>query len=162
MMITNSGISAENARFLDEAISQGLFPSRETAIDRGLQLLRERHQAIEKIKSEAVVLPDMPGVLERGEGGYIKFRGSRIALYLVLDRYFAGASADEIHESFPSVPRAALDEVLSYASSHRDQARIHLDQQTAIGNLYCDLSKRGPSIEVLRQRFQALRGTTGA
>ena len=161
-MITDSGISAENSRFLEDAISQGIFPSRETAIDRGLQLLRERHEAIERIKSEAIVLPDMPGVLERREDGYIKFRGTRIALYLVLDRYFAGASADEIHEAFPSVPRAALDEVLSYTASHRDVARVHLDQQMAIGNLYCDLSKRGPGIEVLRQRFQALRGTTGA
>ena len=161
-MISDAGISADNARFLEEAIAQGLFPSRETAIDRGLQLLRERHQAIEKIKSEAVVLPDMPAVLDRRADGYIKFRGTRIALYLVLDRYYSGASADEIHEAFPTVPRAALDEVLSYVANHRDAARVHLDQQTAIGNLYCDLSKRGPSVEVLRQRFQALRGTTGA
>ncbi|MCI0361760.1 MAG: DUF433 domain-containing protein [Planctomycetaceae bacterium] len=161
-MITDTGISAENSRFLEDAVSQGLFPSRETAIDRGLQLLRERHEAIERIKSEAIVLPDMPAVLERRDDGYIKFRGTRIALYLVLDRYFAGASADEIHESFPSVPRPALDEALSYTASHADVARVHLDQQTAIGNLYCDLSKRGPSIEVLRQRFQALHGTAGA
>ncbi len=48
-MISDSGISADNARFLEEAIAQGLFPSRETAIDRGLQLLCERHQAIEKM-----------------------------------------------------------------------------------------------------------------
>jgi uncharacterized protein (DUF433 family) len=161
-MITSTGISAENARFLDDAVAQGLFPSRETAIDQGLQLLRERHQAIERIKSQAVVLPDMPEVLERREAGYIKFRGTRIALYLVLDRHFAGASADEIHETFPTVPRPALDEVLSYVASHQEVARAHRDQQIAIGNLYCDLSKRGPSLETLRQRFQAIRGQSRA
>jgi uncharacterized protein (DUF433 family) len=160
-MITDSGMSPENAQFLDLAVSQGMYPNRETAIDRGLQLLRERHQAIAKIKADAVVLPDMPTVLERGEGGYIKFRGTRIALHLVLDRFFAGATGNEIHEDFPSVPRPALDEVLAYVSSHRDLAKIHLDQQNLIGDLYCDVSKRGPTMEMLRQRFQAMRNKAG-
>jgi len=161
-MISDSDISGENAEFLDAAVARGLFPTRGAAIDYGLRLLRERHEAISRIQREAVVLPDMPNSLARDDRGHIQFVGTRISLHLVLDRLFAGETANQIHDRFPTVACQAIEEVLAYVSNHQDAARAHLDQQNAIGDLYCDLSKRGPSIETLRQRFQAMKNQPGA
>jgi uncharacterized protein (DUF433 family) len=153
-------ISAESAKFLEAAVAQGAFSTREEALDRAVRLLRERHEAIERIKSRAVSFPELPTELGYAAGGVIRFQRTRIGLDLVLARHFAGDTIEQIHDSFPTVPFDALRTALAYMVAHEPLARAYLDQQQALASLHCDEAHHGPSVNELRQRFQAQMGSS--
>ena len=49
--------------------------------------------------------------------GTPSFKGTRIPVHVVLDNLAEGASADEIHLSYPTLPAGAIRAALAYAAT---------------------------------------------
>ena len=63
------------------------------------------------------------------ENGTIRVTGSRVSLEAVVYQYEQGNSAEQIHESFPSLKLADIHAVISYYLNHRDQVNEYLRDQ---------------------------------
>ena len=48
--------------------------------------------------------------------GAPRFRGTRIAVSLVLDNLAAGATPEELHQDYPTLPKEAIPAALAYAA----------------------------------------------
>ena len=147
--------SPENERFLEAAIASGAFPSREVAVDRAVALLRERQQALERLRQQVVPLPALPPFLVRDAEGYVSVRGHRLGLHLILDAIFAGESADEIQNQFSSLSGEQVAQILDFARQHEASLRAYTAQRGAIDQLLYETGRRGPSVAELRARWQA-------
>ncbi|MDX1946605.1 MAG: DUF433 domain-containing protein [Pirellulaceae bacterium] len=145
--------TTQNERFLESAVAQGAYSSREEALDRAVQLLRERHEALSRIEARSVEFANLPPELELLAGGGIRFRGTRVSLELVLSGHFAGDDSAALRQRFPTVSPAQLEAALAYVARHESQARAYLDQRQTIARLLCDDVHRGPSPDELRARF---------
>jgi Arc/MetJ-type ribon-helix-helix transcriptional regulator/uncharacterized protein (DUF433 family) len=151
-------ISSENQQFLDAAVASGEFASREAAINRAVSLLRQRHEAIHRLCSQLLPLPELPTILEWQSEGYIGVRGHRIGLHLILERYFAGASRAELADWFSTLTSEELDQVLEFVGQHPDAMRAYLERQEALARLLLDESNQGPSLAELRARWETKFG----
>jgi len=67
--------------------------------------------------------------LTQTEDGTIRVTGSRVSLEAVLYQYEQGNSAQQIHESFPSLRLADIHAVISYYLNHREQVNEYLRDQ---------------------------------
>ena len=63
------------------------------------------------------------------ENGTIRVTGSRVSLEAVVYQYEQGNSAEQIHESFPSLRLADIHAVISYYLNHRDQVDEYAHDQ---------------------------------
>lgn len=147
-------ISSENQQFLDASVASGKFPSQDAVINRAVSLLRERRELLDRLCREADALPELPPVLIRLENGNVMVRGRRISLYLILDRFFAGAADVEIQEQFPSISLDQVQEVLAFARANLETMQAYFDRQSTIEQLLYETGNRGPSFEELRARWQ--------
>lgn len=150
--------SPENERFLASAIASGAFDSREEALDRALDLLRQQQERLAVLRQMAIELPPLPAMLERNQEGYISVRGHRIGLHLILEGLFAGDDADQIHERFPSLPLEVVGEILDFARRNQAAMRHYLEHCDEIDQLLYETGRRGPSMAELRQRWLAKFG----
>jgi uncharacterized protein (DUF433 family) len=123
-------------------------------VDHAIGLLREREEAIRRILSCPVPLPELPEFLVRGEEGEVSFRGRRIGLHLVLERYFAGDDVVQIQDRFSSLSLAEVEAVASLAERHRAALQAYVDQRQQIQRLLMDDAHRGPSRDELRARWE--------
>jgi uncharacterized protein (DUF433 family) len=65
------------------------------------------------------------------EDGTIRVTGSRVSLDSIIYQYQQGESAEQIHESFPSLKLADIYAVIGYYLNHREAVDEYLQQQAA-------------------------------
>jgi Arc/MetJ-type ribon-helix-helix transcriptional regulator len=147
-------ISPQNAAFIDAAVASGAFESSAAVVDRAIGLLREREEAIRRILSHPALLPELPKFLVRADDGYVTFRGRRIGLHLVLERYYFGDSATQIQDRFSSLTLDEVTATVALAESHRFAMRAYFDQWQQIQRLQMDDARRGPTTAELQARWQ--------
>ena len=63
------------------------------------------------------------------ENGTIHITGSRVSLETVVAQYEQGSTAEQIHESFPSLRLADIYPAISYYLNHREQVDQYLHEQ---------------------------------
>ena len=147
-------VSPQSAAYIDAAVASGAFQDSAAVVDRAIGLLREREDAVQRILSRSVTLPELPDFLVRDAEGHVSFRGRRLGLHLVLERHFAGDSAAQIQERFSSLTLAEVEAVVALADRHRAAMQAYLDQQQLIQRLLMDDAHRGPSRDELRARWE--------
>ena len=97
------------------------------------------------------------------EGGTIRVTGSRVSLDSIIHEYQQGASAEQIHESFPSLKLADIYAVISYYLNHREVVDEYLEQQAAKAEAIRQRVESDPHHQAritemrerIRQRWQA-------
>jgi uncharacterized protein (DUF433 family) len=97
------------------------------------------------------------------QDGTIRVSGSRVSLDSIIYQYLQGGSAEQIHESFPSLNLADIYAVISYYLNHRDTIDGYLRQQEAKAEalrhrIECDPSYQAKTSEIrerVQQRWQA-------
>jgi uncharacterized protein (DUF433 family) len=67
--------------------------------------------------------------LAPSEGGTIRVTGSRVSLDSIIWEYQQGASAEQIHDSLPSLKLADMHAAISYYLNHREEVDEYLRQQ---------------------------------
>jgi uncharacterized protein (DUF433 family) len=153
------GISSENERFLDSAVTLGLFGSRGEAIDHAVAMLRERSAAVERIRSQPIPLPELPSLLEKRPDGALYVTGRRISLQIILLSYFSGEDSKAIRQEFPSLTLAEVEQIVDFIDQNRAAMEAYLAQQQQLENLILDQAHRGPSLKELRERWQSKYGS---
>ncbi|MDQ2628195.1 MAG: hypothetical protein M3Y90_14515 [Actinomycetota bacterium] len=150
----STGISPENERFLEAAVTSGVFSSRGEALDQAVALLRERAVAIERIRRHRVALPSLPAALERRPDGAIYFAGHRISLGVFLNAVYAGGDQAELASQFTGLDHQAIADVLAYIATNEQIVRGYFEQYEALDRLQRDDSRRGPGVNELRSRLR--------
>jgi len=158
-MISEGDISSENAQFLEAAVARGVFPSREAALDQAVRLLRRRQEVFDEFERIARELPaPLPAVLEGRPGGIFVVRGHRITLHLIAEFYFGGMrEAAAMHDQFPTLSLADVQQVLSYIERHESALRAYHEANLRCCEEWKSESKPGPSIEEMRERMAKIR-----
>lgn len=70
-------------------------------------------------------------LLTMTEGGTIRVTGSHVNLDSIIWQYGQGNSAEQIHESFPSLKLADIHTVISYYLNHSETVEEYLREQAA-------------------------------
>lgn len=95
------------------------------------------------------------------ETGTIRVTGSRVSLDSIIWQYLQGNSAEQIHESFPSLNLADIHAVISYYLNHSAAVEEYLRQQTAKAAAVRQRIESDPEHQIriadLRERIQARR-----
>lgn len=97
-----------------------------------------------------MILPDF---LTRADGE-IRLMGRRIGLYTVVRLYREGNTAEQIAEEMELEP-ALVNKVLAFCQENRGEVDAYVDAYRAELERQEQIYRQGPSIEELRQRWQA-------
>ena len=71
--------------------------------------------------------------LTLAEDGTIRLTGSRVTLDSVLDEFKRGATAEQIHDDFPSLPLRSIYGAISYYLEHTRAVEEYLGRQREAG-----------------------------
>lgn len=92
------------------------------------------------------------------EEGTIRVTGSRVNLDSIIHQYQQGASAEQIHESFPSLNLADIYAIISFYLNHRETVDDYLQQQAAKAEAIRQRIESDPQYQArvaeMRQRIQ--------
>ena len=95
------------------------------------------------------------------QDGTIRVSGSRVSLDSIIYQYLQGGSAEQIHESFPSLKLADIYGVISYYLNHRDTIDAYLRQQEVKAEALRRRIESDPSYQAktseIRERIQQRR-----
>lgn len=95
------------------------------------------------------------------EDGTIRVTGSRVTLDSIIGQYRQGESAEQIHESFPSLNLADIHAIISYYLNHRSEVDAYLQQRAAQAEAVRRRIESDPQhqarIAELRERIEARR-----
>lgn len=67
--------------------------------------------------------------LQTDEYGSIRVSGTRVTLDTLIGYYHQGESAEDLHESFPTVPLGDIHAVISFYLAHRDELDAYLKRR---------------------------------
>jgi uncharacterized protein (DUF433 family) len=62
---------------------------------------------------------ELPSFLSRGTTGEIRVTGHRIDLYLLVEKYNEGYTAEMLHREYPTVPLTLIQEVIDFYLNSR-------------------------------------------
>lgn len=151
------GMSADNARFIDDVVARGEFPSREAALDQAVSLLRERQRVFDHRDEVWAALPVPIGLFEsRGRGVYW-IRGHRISLHLLLEFIFVGEQAQQLAARFPTLSGETLQRVLEFVGQHEAVLREYHQAQQACNRLLEREAASSAGADAVRTQFAARR-----
>jgi uncharacterized protein (DUF433 family) len=71
--------------------------------------------------------------LRRDADGTLRIGNSRVLLEVLLGFYLQGESAEDLHDSFPSVPLADIHAVIAYYLNHREEVDTYMADVKAQG-----------------------------
>jgi uncharacterized protein (DUF433 family) len=95
------------------------------------------------------------------EDGTIRVTGSRVTLDSIIGPYRQGESAEQIHESFPSLNLADIHAIISYYLNHRAEVDTYLQQRVAQAEAVRRRIESDPQYQAriaeLRERIEARR-----
>src|ERR1041385_1659973 len=73
--------------------------------------------------------PTMIIPLRMDEHGSIYVSGTRVTLFVILDRHQRGLNPENIHSEFPKVPLADIYAVIAYYLAHRDEVNTYIEEK---------------------------------
>lgn len=99
--------------------------------------------------------------LHQDDEGTIRVKGSRVTLDTLATAFKTGRSAEDIHDSFPSVSVAQIRSVIAWYLSHQAEAEEYLlERHAAAEKLYNEIRPRQAALyEKLRRRREHLTRT---
>lgn len=98
----------------------------------------------------------LPEFLTQDPDGEIHMTGSRIGLYTVMRCYKEGDTAERIAEEFPSLSLDLVKKVIAFARDNWDEVDVYVEAYRAELERQMALPQRGPDLEELRRRWQAM------
>jgi len=99
-----------------------------------------------------MILPDF---LTRDADGEIHLTGYRIGLYTIVRLYREGKSAEQIADELDLPQLALVYKTLAFSLENRGEVDAYVDAYRAELERQEKIYRQGPSIEELRQRWQA-------
>lgn len=99
--------------------------------------------------------------LHQDDEGTIRVKGSRVTLDTLVTAFKAGRSAEDIHDSFPSVSVAQVRGIIAWYLNHQGEAEEYLlERYAAAEKLRDELRPRNAALyEKLRRRREQLLKT---
>jgi uncharacterized protein (DUF433 family) len=96
---------------------------------------------------------NLPNFLTQDAHGEIFLTGHRIGLLHVVDYHNDGYSAEALHQEFPALPVALIDQVLAFYREHRAEVDAYVDRCHAEMDRNYAAYRPGPGmLEVRRLR----------
>jgi uncharacterized protein (DUF433 family) len=99
-----------------------------------------------------------PTPLRTDADGVIRVGDTRVRLASIVFRYRGGATPEQIHESFPSVPLPDVSAVVAYYLRHQVDVDAYLTQLDAEAQRLQEEVEARPATQALRQALLARRG----
>jgi uncharacterized protein (DUF433 family) len=100
---------------------------------------------------------NLPEFLVDHPDGEIRLTGHRISLYDVISFHQDGYTAEMLREQFPSLPLPLIRQVLNYYRENVDVVDTYVAEcETELKRLRAS-GPKGPTLEQLRNRMQALK-----
>lgn len=87
---------------------------------------------------------------------------TRVTLDTVVGSFNRGACAEEIVLRFPTLGLSDVFAVLSYYLNNRAEVDAYLAERKKIGDEYEATARANPSVQGIRERLLARRGTGGS
>jgi uncharacterized protein (DUF433 family) len=100
---------------------------------------------------------NLPDFLIDHPDGEIRLTGHRISLYDVISFHQDGYTAEMLHEQFPSVPLPLICQVLDFYRENLDEVDTYVAECEAELKQLRASGPKGPTLEQLRNRMQALK-----
>jgi uncharacterized protein (DUF433 family) len=98
----------------------------------------------------------LPDFLTQDADGEIHMTGHRIGIYTVVRVYKEGYSAEQIAEEFPSLPLDLIQKALAFYHENLAEVDAYVDAYRAELLRQEAAPRKGPSLDELKQRWQAM------
>jgi uncharacterized protein (DUF433 family) len=98
-----------------------------------------------------------PVPLTLDKDGTIRITGSRVTLDSLIHAFQQGATAEQIHDSFPSLDLGDIYATIAYYLDHQDQVERYLRQQASAARRTRQFIEERQDSTFLRQRIRARR-----
>lgn len=99
-----------------------------------------------------------PAPIRVDSDGAVRVGDTRVRLASIVFRHQQGATPEEIHESFPSVPLPDVYAVIGYYLRHQPEVDAYLAELDARGERIRDEVEARPETKALRAKLLAHRG----
>ena len=96
----------------------------------------------------------MPVILD--EHGTIRIAGSRVTLDTIVSQFQQGATAEQIQESFPSIPLRQVYGAISYYLEHQSQVEAYLEAREQEADAIRAKIEADPRMSAQRKRLREL------
>lgn len=111
-----------------------------------------------RIGYDRVAMTDLPDILHIDGDGQVRFKGSRIRLVEVVERFDEGHSAEGIVvDYYPTLTLAQVYRAIAYYLEHPAEVRELVNQNRAAVELLREGAAKGPTLAELRRRLAARR-----
>ncbi|HEX8650468.1 MAG TPA: DUF433 domain-containing protein [Pyrinomonadaceae bacterium] len=95
--------------------------------------------------------------LRLDEDGTIRINGSRVTLEAIIHQFRLGATAEQIHEDFPSLTLREIYGAIYYYLNHTEAVEEYLQQQEAAAEETRRFIDEHLHTDALRERIRARR-----
>lgn len=99
----------------------------------------------------------LPDFLTQDEYGYVRLTGHRIGLHHVVRLYRDGYSAEMLVEHYPTLSLPLLHKVIAFYLDNRADVDAYVAREQAELERQAAAAKRGPDLDELRRRMEALK-----
>lgn len=103
------------------------------------------------------LLASQPVPLTQWEDGTIRIRGTRITLDVIVTQFILGATAEQIHDSFPAASLKDIYGTIHYYLEHTDAVDAYLREQQQAAAATRAWVEGQPGNRALRERLRARR-----
>ncbi len=97
---------------------------------------------------------NLPEFLTRGLMGEIRVTGHRIDLYLLVQRYKEGYTAEMLHDEYPTLPLELIEDVIAFYLKHEADVDAYAAEVEAKIDGIRASYEPGPGILGLRKRAE--------
>lgn len=101
--------------------------------------------------------PAQTAPLALGEDGTIRIVGSRVTLDSIVHQFKQGATAEQIHEDFPSLSLREVYGAIAYYLDHTQEVEQYLTEQERDEKASRKQIESKNDVQILRKRIQARR-----
>ena len=99
---------------------------------------------------------------EFGEGEQIRVKGTRMAIEVLLEEFLRGATAEQLHQSFPTVSREQVYATITYYLHNQEGIDRYLERSRALAEANYQEWLRTHTPSPLEQRLRAVREASRA